>query len=124
MRDARALDDSRRAEFERRTLDRNVPENLRRLSEPYIRELLIDPESARFRFDFASREGNVTGVCGAVNSRNRMGGYAGFTRFFVEFRDGRPIDGALLQNTATRTRMVQNCGFTDVNDMSRSTANP
>jgi len=43
-----------------------------------VRNGLIDPESARFDPVVAGRtpEGEVV-VCGWVNSKNRMGGYAG-----------------------------------------------
>lgn len=49
-----------------------------------VRELLRDPESARFRN--ISRYGDV--VCGQVNSKNGFGGYAGFSDFSYEISTG------------------------------------
>lgn len=49
-----------------------------------VRELLRDPESARFKN--ISRHGDV--VCGEVNSRNGFGGYAGFADFSYEISTG------------------------------------
>jgi len=59
--------------------------------ESQVRDALADPNSAEFR-NLSIRE--VTGaVCGEVNAKNRMGGFVGFTRFyvlpgFVRFEDG------------------------------------
>lgn len=46
-----------------------------------VRWHLTDPESARFRAVVISPGGKA--VCGDVNSKNTMGGYAGFRRFIV-----------------------------------------
>lgn len=46
-----------------------------------VREHLLDPESARFGQLFRGRADGV--ICGTVNARNRMGGYAGQTRFVL-----------------------------------------
>lgn len=46
-----------------------------------IRYNLKDPESARFRTVFISPKGKA--VCGEVNAKNAMGGYAGFKRFIA-----------------------------------------
>lgn len=43
-----------------------------------IKNLLFDPDSAQFRNEETASDGSV---CGEVNSKNRMGGYVGFTRF-------------------------------------------
>lgn len=46
---------------------------------------LSDPESAQFRNERVEKGPNGAIVCGEVNSRNRLGGYAGFSRFgYVE----------------------------------------
>lgn len=45
-----------------------------------LREQMTDPESTNFRGVYLGTNGVV---CGQVNSKNRMGGYAGFQRFFV-----------------------------------------
>lgn len=44
-----------------------------------VKAELTDPDSAQFRNEEESAKGSVT--CGEVNSRNRMGGYVGFTRY-------------------------------------------
>lgn len=44
-----------------------------------IRTQLIDAESARFRNEETAEKGAV--VCGEVNAKNRMGGYAGFVPY-------------------------------------------
>lgn len=46
-----------------------------------LRSTLLDPDSAQFReatFNPATKT-----VCGQVNSKNRLGGYVGFTPFYV-----------------------------------------
>ncbi|SIN67709.1 hypothetical protein SAMN02745824_1751 [Parasphingorhabdus marina DSM 22363] len=47
-----------------------------------VREQLIDPDSAKF--DDLAWAGKGTVTCGFVNSRNRMGGYAGWTAFVYD----------------------------------------
>ncbi len=54
--------------------------------ESSVREKMIDPESTRFRniraYDATLTDGQgYRYVCGEVNSKNRMGGYTGFTAF-------------------------------------------
>ena len=49
--------------------------------EERIRAALKDPESARFRNEFVSRNGTEATLCGQVNFKNSVGGYAGFERF-------------------------------------------
>ena len=48
-----------------------------------VADRLIDPESARFRNIDDRRTEAAGGVCGEMDSRNRMGGYVGWTRFFA-----------------------------------------
>lgn len=46
-----------------------------------VRSQLTDPESARFE---RIRINKLTGIgCGAVNAKNKMGGYTGFKEFLV-----------------------------------------
>ncbi|MCW2363864.1 MULTISPECIES: hypothetical protein [Sphingobium] len=49
-----------------------------------VRALLTDPASAQFRnvVIHNDREGRPHSVCGEVNGKNRMGGYAGFEDFY------------------------------------------
>jgi hypothetical protein len=49
--------------------------------EAKIRQVLIDPESARFRNDFALRKDGEPVVCGEINYKNSLGGYVGYQRF-------------------------------------------
>ncbi|KKC23951.1 hypothetical protein WP12_22020 [Sphingomonas sp. SRS2] len=67
---------------------------MKKVVEDHIRSHLIDPGSADFRwpygFVFTTYKptifsAKVTGwfICGAVNAKNRMGGYAGETPFVV-----------------------------------------
>jgi hypothetical protein len=45
-----------------------------------VKDVLKDPDSARFRNDFAGKGG---AVCGFVNAKNSYGGYDGFKRYIV-----------------------------------------
>jgi len=51
-----------------------------------VKNLLIDPGSAKFDnvFRGKSTDSTTTTYCGFVNSKNRMGGYAGKTPFIVK----------------------------------------
>lgn len=60
--------------------------------EEAVKFQLIDPESASFRSIGAAQLIDEDGrqqtfVCGAVNSRNRMGGFAGFVAFYGSLSD-------------------------------------
>ena len=46
-----------------------------------VRYNMKDPESARFRGDFAGKDG---AICGFVNGKNGYGGYGGFRRYIAE----------------------------------------
>lgn len=53
-------------------------------AEGQVKAHLSDPESAKFR--------NKDGLCGEVNSKNKLGGYSGFSRYiaggnYVRFDD-------------------------------------
>ena len=50
------------------------------LSELTIKKRLIDADSAKFQ--------NQSGFCGEVNSKNRMGGYTGFSRYIANTDTG------------------------------------
>lgn len=47
--------------------------------EQLVRASLVDPGSAQFRNLIIGK----TSACGEVNSKNRMGGYTGFQKFYV-----------------------------------------
>lgn len=51
------------------------------LAHERVKDILKDPESARFRSEFVARDG---AVCGFVNAKNSYGGYGGFKRYIVE----------------------------------------
>ena len=75
---------------------------MRAIAEADIRDALLDPDSARFKWTGAfidrvsfqptifspTTTGNLKVGCGRVNSRNRMGGMVGFTWFWVLIKDG------------------------------------
>lgn len=50
-----------------------------------VLSMLVDPDSAKFQD--VSNERKADASCGAVNSKNRMGGYTGFIKF-IAFKDG------------------------------------
>ena len=56
-------------------------------AENAVSRQLIDPDSAQFRDLVKVDDGAY--VCGEVNSKNRMGGYTGFTEFMYETEAGK-----------------------------------
>lgn len=77
--------------------------------EAAVKYSLIDPDSASFRNIRASDLSLADGtsyrrVCGEVNSKNRMGGYAGFSTFKGNMQGGRfQLDYVDSINDATAT---------------------
>jgi hypothetical protein len=84
----------------------------------YFDKTLIDPTSPLYRFPLPPVLGAVGGrglpgvslnkrragwfMCGEINSKNRMGGYTGFGRFFVHFSPTVPdtVDfGQIVEGT-------------------------
>lgn len=58
-----------------------------------IRSQLVDPDSAKFIEDSYVVQENTANICGVVNARNRMGGYAGNQLYYVAFDlSGKPVD--------------------------------
>jgi hypothetical protein len=53
-------------------------------AEEAVKRLLIDPGSAQFRDVVSYPNGAAERYCGEVNAKNRMGGYVGFTKFYVD----------------------------------------
>ncbi|PIW26242.1 MAG: hypothetical protein COW30_16085 [Rhodospirillales bacterium CG15_BIG_FIL_POST_REV_8_21_14_020_66_15] len=71
------------------TATADVAPNWKEVSTAAVKAKLLDQESARFNFEKPfSKEKGITIVCGKVNAKNRMGGYAGFTRFAVQIDGG------------------------------------
>lgn len=78
-----------------------------------IRRELNDPDSAIFESVTISpltRSG--VAVCGSVNAKNRMGGYAGFRDFFYTRQDGLAIEPEELP-------LPRNLASTDMDELSR-----
>ena len=71
-----------------------------------MRAVLIDPDSARF-----SRE-KVIGrekVCGAVNARNRMGGYTGASGFLYMDGYARVADVGIMDSLGLEIVLAELC---------------
>lgn len=66
-----------------------------------ITKKLIDPGSAQFRWN-PNFLNSVT-YCGFVNSKNRMGGYVGFSAFKVIMKPDREIVISDIASTPTAT---------------------
>jgi hypothetical protein len=67
---------------------------------------LTDPDSGRFRNVFVSPRGRA--VCGEVNAKNRMGGYAGFRRFIsAKDKAGIEEDGTYFAESNWQARCVK-----------------
>lgn len=62
----------------------SLPSHISETARQQVRYVLNDPDSAQFRnvrgYSFSGPGGGYV-VCGEVNGRNRMGGYAGFQPF-------------------------------------------
>lgn len=59
-----------------------------------VRSKLTDPDSALFRNEIMLG-GILSGiVCGEVNAKNKMGGYVGYTEFFVVISKLKALDFA------------------------------
>jgi hypothetical protein len=56
----------------------------------FINDQMKDPSSTQFRNEYLSSSG---WLCGELNSKNGMGGYAGFKRFFVRSKDEMYLEG-------------------------------
>ena len=62
--------------------------NLVATSKSTVADAMRDPESARFRniVSYKVANGDVI-ICGEVNARNGFGGYAGYSTFYLRFRE-------------------------------------
>lgn len=71
-----------------------------------ILDALKDPESARFKEVYVAADGET--MCGAVNSKNSMGGYVGFQNFMIEatgrifFDDSGPSFPGMIEMACKR----------------------
>jgi hypothetical protein len=63
-----------------------------RTAKAEIVEQLTDPESARWRGLFISSYEGGQALCGEVNAKNSMGGYSGFTQFYVSASRDHHLD--------------------------------
>lgn len=93
------------------------PENPQSVAEEWIKERLIDPESARFdhlplRQGYSRLMGAGTEFgwvqCGTVNAKNRMGGYTGRQQYFVTIRNGVVVQGYVDSPTSEYVKPAQN----------------
>jgi hypothetical protein len=76
-------------------------EQFKTIAEAAIRDRLVDPDSAKFLWPYLAKVGTlkeflqsrVSGyyTCGTLNSRNKMGGFAGSSFVLVMERDGVPV---------------------------------
>lgn len=59
-----------------------------------IGRFLYDPESAQYQRERVIWSGQDVAFCAEINSRNRLGGYVGFRRVFV---DGKNFQGDAIE---------------------------
>lgn len=66
---------------------------------------LVDPDSANFREVFVAP--NEVAVCGQINAKNSLGGYAGFRRFiYSPAKQGIDGDGCYFVEARWQSRCV------------------
>lgn len=70
----------------------------------HVREQLTDPDSAKFRNVRVNKETGV--ACGAVNSKNKLGGYVGFQNFLVLPGGTVTIDPGAPSSTQSASEVV------------------
>jgi hypothetical protein len=90
------------AEAEART--RSLTGTERALVENAIKEMLVDPDSARF--EIKPFLVGAALVCGRFNSKNRLGGYTGYDPFEVQVTTN-------AQGTITAVRLPQHYSWGD-----------
>lgn len=80
-------------------------------AEKAVRYVLVDPDSATFRNHSFAKKGVI---CGEVNSRNAMGGFAG-NHTFIAFPNGdawisnTDMNESGDQASANRWKIIDNC---------------
>lgn len=72
-----------------------------------VKNELVDPDSAKFKDIYVNRKTKVG--CGQVNSKNKMGGYAG-SRFFIVYANGRVV----FDDPSWKDPLDQGKNFADV----------
>lgn len=87
-----------------------APTDLMRLQQTQahkiIRSQLVDPDSAKFIEDSYVVQANTVNICGVVNARNRMGGYAGNQLYYVAFdMTGSPIAADVVPQFSSYDRI-------------------
>lgn len=85
---------------------RPINSDERAMIEREVRRVLIDPESARFRWAPQMLQSDI--YCGFVNARNSMGGYTGF-KLFMTFIGTRK-DGTRVVALAKISRPIGRLG--------------
>ena len=72
----------------------------------WLKDQMNDPNSAQFEgLEVLWRDDEQIILCGKMNAKNRMGGYVGFTPFFVvgDLEDGKPTN---LRGAAAPTSFI------------------
>jgi DNA-directed RNA polymerase subunit E'/Rpb7 len=74
-----------------------------------VKANLSDPDSAQFKSFYKNKSSGV--ICGEVNSKNRMGGYVGFSKFLILPGDNllfEPHESASGESTSEILRALAN----------------
>ncbi|MHA3079640.1 hypothetical protein [Acinetobacter sp. ANC 5502] len=74
--DAKARLDAIKVSEQNKKADQDKTANQIKVAETAVKQVLIDSDSAKFR--------NQKGNCGEVNSKNKFGGYVGFSRYIYD----------------------------------------
>ncbi|MHA3082125.1 hypothetical protein ACX1NX_02860 [Acinetobacter sp. ANC 5383] len=74
--DAKARLDAAKISEQNKKLDQEKTANQIKVAEDAVKQVLLDADSAKFR--------NQKGNCGEVNSKNKFGGYIGFSRYIYD----------------------------------------
>lgn len=74
--DAKARLDAMKISAQNQKADQDKTANQIKVAEDAVKQVLLDADSAKFR--------NQKGNCGEVNSKNKFGGYVGFSRYIYD----------------------------------------
>jgi hypothetical protein len=83
----------KQSEEDEKLAEGRVPRNFRQIVDRELSEKLVDPDSRKVEF---TRNPGGGAVCGLINSKNRMGGYAGRGPFYVIFDRNEKIRSATI----------------------------
>ena len=77
-------------------------------------DLLVDPESARFKYPYmtveqrGSKHPNGWATCAMVNARNSMGGYTGYQIVLIRFVQGKVVFFNIVDDSIAERQFL--CG--------------